>query len=379
MQSCRRRGRPPTPVTLTATQRRDLKRWATGRTVSHQLVVRARIVLACADGGGTNEVAELVGVTPQTVSRWRKRFAQGGTDALHDLPRPNTHRKLSDEKVEELIRTTLQSKPKGQTHWSTRQLAKKLGISQSSVSRVWRAFKLKPHRQATFRLSTDDFFIEKVRDVVGLYMSPPDNAVVLCVDEKSQVQALERGQPVLPMLFGQPERKTPQYLRHGTTTLFAALDIATGEVIGQCHRRHRAVEFRNFLKTIDRQVPDGLQIHLIMDNYATHSAPEIRRWLKKHPRFHFHFVPTYSSWLNQVERWFALLTERALRRGVHRSTQALERAIREFIAAHNEDPKPFVWSKTADQIIAAVARHCQRQIDLYANDADTTDVTDSGH
>ena len=372
-------GRPPTPITLTVEQRRDLERWAAGRTVSHQLVVRARIILACADGMGTKDVAALVGVTPQTVSRWRTRFWKGGTRALHDLPRPNTDRKLSDEKVEELIRTTLQTKPKGQTHWSTRQLAKKLGISQSSVSRVWRAFKLKPHRQETFRLSTDDFFVEKVRDVVGLYMSPPDNAVVLCVDEKSQVQALERGQPVLPMLFGQPERKTPQYLRHGTTTLFAALDIATGEVIGQCHRRHRAVEFRSFLKTIDKEVPDELQVHLIMDNYATHSAPEIQRWLKKHPRFHFHFVPTYSSWLNQVERWFALLTERALRRGVHRSTQALERAIRDFIAAHNEDPKPFVWTKTADQIIAAVARHCQRQLDLYANDADTIDVADSGH
>lgn len=379
MQSHTRMGRPPTAITLTTSQRRDLERWAKGRSVSHQLVLRARIILACADGGSTNEVAELVQVTPQTVSRWRKRFAQGGTNALHDLPRPNTDRKLADDKVEELIRTTLQTKPKGRTHWSTRLLAKKLGVSQSSVSRVWRAFKLKPHRQDTFRLSTDDFFIEKVRDVVGLYMSPPDNAIVLCVDEKSQVQALERGQPVLPMLFGQPERKTPQYLRHGTTTLFAALDVATGQVIGECHRRHRAVEFRSFLKTIDKEVPDELQVHLIMDNYSTHTAPEIQRWLKKHPRFHFHFVPTYSSWLNQVERWFALLTEQALRRGVHRSTQALEQAIRDYIDAHNENPKPFVWTKTADQIIAAVARHCQRQLDLYPYDPDTIDTADSGH
>lgn len=318
-------------------------------------------------------------MTSQTVSRWRKRFAAGGTDALHGAPRPNADRKLSDEKVEELIRTTLQTKPKGQTHWSTRQLARKLGVSQSSVSRVWRAFKLKPHKQDSFRLSTDDFFVEKVRDVVGIYMNPPDNAVVLCVDEKSQVQALERGQPVLPMLFGQPERKTPQYLRHGTTTLFAALDIATGKVIGQCHRRHRAVEFRKFLNKINRSVPDELEVHLVMDNYATHSTPEIKRWRRAHPRFHFHFVPTYSSWLNQVERWFALLTERALRRGVHRSTAALEQAIRDFIDAHNEDPKPFLWTKTADQIIAAVARHCQRQLDLYESDADTIDTADSGH
>jgi len=365
MQSQKRMGRPPTPVTLTASERRDLERWAKGRTVSHQLVLRARLILACAEGKGTGEVAKLVGVTAQTVSRWRKRFAQGGVEALHGLPRPNTDRKLSDEKVEELIRTTLQTKPKGQTHWSTRQLAKKLGVSQSSVSRVWRAFKLKPHRQKTFRLSTDDFFVEKVRDVVGLYMNPPDNAVVLCVDEKSQVQALERGQPVLPMLFGQPERKTPQYLRHGTTTLFAALDIATGKVIGQCHRQHRAVEFRKFLNKINREVPQEFEVHLVMDNYGTHGAPVIQRWCKKHPRFHFHFVPTYSSWLNQVERWFGLLTERALRRGVHRSTQELERAIHEFIDAHNDDPKPFLWTKTADQIIASVTRHCQQVLDLF--------------
>lgn len=298
---------------------------------------------------------------------------------MHDLPRPNVTRRLSDETVEELIRTTLQTKPTAQTHWSTRQLANKLGVSQSSVSRVWRAFKLKPHQQKTFRLSNDDFFVEKVRDVVGLYMNPPDNAVVLCVDEKSQIQALERGQPVLPMLFGQPERKTPQYLRHGTTTLFAALDIATGKVIGQCHRRHRAIEFRKFLQTIDKEVPEGLQIHLVMDNYATHSTPEIQRWLTKHPRFHFHFVPTYSSWLNQVERWFALLSERALRRNVHRSTQALEQTIRDFIDANNDEPKPFIWSKTADQIIASVARHCQRQLDLYPNYALKIDTSDSGH
>ena len=333
--------------------------------MSHQLVLRARIILLCAEGRGTGDVAREVGTAAATVSKWRKRFARDGIAGLSDLPRPNIDRKLSDEKVEEIVRWTLNQKPKAQTHWSTRQLARKLGVSQSSVSRVWRAFRLQPHREGTFTLSTDDFFVEKVRDVVGLYMNPPDNAVVLCVDEKSQVQALERGQPVLPMLFGQPERRTPQYLRHGTTTLFAALDIATGNVIGECHRRHRSVEFRAFLNALDREIPKDLEVHVVLDNYATHSTPTIKRWRSRHPRFHFHFVPTYSSWLNQVERWFALLTERALKRGVHRSTYELEQAIRGFIEAHNEDPKPFVWRKTADQIIAAVTRHCQRTLDLF--------------
>lgn len=333
--------------------------------MSIQLVQRAQIILMCAEGMPTGEVAEEVGVKASTVSKWRKRFSQRGLDGLHDLPRPKTSRKLTDEKVEEVIRTTLNTTPEAQTHWSSRQLAKKLGVSQSSVSRIWRAFELKPHRQETFRLSTDDFFVEKVRDIVGLYMSPPDNALVLCVDEKSQIQALERSQPVIPMLLGQPERRTPQYLRHGTTTLFAALNIATGEVIGECHRRHRAVEFRKFLNTIDKAVPKDLEVHLILDNYATHSAPEIQRWHKKHTRFHFHFTPTYSSWLNQVERWFALLTERALRRGVHRSTIELEQAIRAYLDVYNSEPTPFVWHKSADQIIAAVTRHCQRVLDLF--------------
>lgn len=354
-----RKGRPPLQVNPTQAERSDLERWARGRSVSHQLVQRARIVLASADGKSTTAIASELGVAMQTVSKWRRRFVDGGLSALHDKPRPKTSRKLKDEKVEELIRRTLQTKPKGQTHWSSRQLAKELGVSQSTVSRVWRAFKLQPHRQSTFTLSTDDFFVEKVRDVVGLYMSPPDNAVVLCVDEKSQIQALERTQPVLPMVFGQPERRTPQYMRHGTTTLFAALDVATGEVIGECYPRHRAVEFRKFLNRIHKAVPKELDVHLVMDNYATHNAPEIQRWLKRHRRFHFHFVPTYSSWLNQVERWFALLSSRAIKRGSHRSTRALERTIHDFLDAHNEEPKPFVWTKSADAIIASVARHCQ--------------------
>lgn len=358
-------GRPPFEIVLTDEERTDLERWRRGRTVSRQLAFRSKLILLCADGLGTVEVAAQLKASSATVSKWRKRFSLYRLDGLSDLPRSKTKRRLSDDQVEEIIRTTLQSQPKGQTHWTTRQLSKALGVSQSSVSRVWRAFRLQPHRQGTFTLSTDDFFVEKVRDVVGLYMNRPDNAVVFCVDEKSQVQALERGQPVLPMVFGQPERRTPQYLRHGTTTLFAALDIATGEIIGECHRRHRAVEFRKFLNTLDKSVPSELEVHLVMDNYATHSAPEIQRWRKRHRRFHFHFVPTYSSWLNQVERWFALLSERALKRGVHRSTQALEAAIRDFIKAHNEDPKPFVWTKSADAIIASVARHCQRTLDLF--------------
>lgn len=357
-------GRPATPVTPTSEERADLERYSRARTVSQQLVTRSKIILACAAGKSTGEVAEEVGVTAATVSKWRKRFAEAGIAGLSDLPRPKTERKLGDETVEKMIQLTLTSAPKGRTHWSTRTMAQKLNISRSSVSRVWRAFGLQPHRQETFTLSTDDFFTEKVRDVVGLYMNPPDNAVVLCVDEKSQIQALERLQPVLPMVFGKPSRKTPSYLRHGTTTLFAALDVATGRVLGELHRRHRTKEFISFLKTIEAAVPEKLKVHLVMDNYATHSTPQVQRWLKMHPRFHFHFVPTYSSWLNLVERWFAMLTEEALRRGVHRSTVALERAIRHYIEVHNEDPKPFIWTKTADEILAGVARHCQRVMNL---------------
>lgn len=359
-------GRPPRSVKLSDEDREDLGRWARGRTTSQQLAFRANIILAAAAGESGKAIAARLSTTVQTVSNWRRRFVEGGISALHDLPRPQPSRRLSDERVEELIRTTLETKPEGETHWSTRKLARRLGISQSSVSRTLRAFQLKPHRQDTFTLSTDDFFVEKVRDVVGLYMSPPDNAIVLCVDEKTQIQALERMQPVLPMVFGKPEQITHQYFRHGTTTLFAALDIATGKVIADCHPRHRAVEFRKFLNTIKRNVPADLDVHLVMDNYATHSTPEIKRWLKRNRRFHFHFVPTYSSWLNQVERWFALLTERALRRAVHRSTAELERAIRAFIDAHNKDPKPFIWTKTADEIIASVARHCGYIRDQFA-------------
>jgi transposase len=280
-------------------------------------------------------------------------------DGLAETPRPNVHRKLQDDKVERVVRLALEHMPNRATHWSTRMMAKRTGVSRSSVSRIWRAFRLKPHRRGTFTLSTDDLFVEKVRDVVGLYMNPPDHAVVLCVDEKSQIQALNRSQPVLPMVFGQPERVTPTYLRHGTTTLFAALDIATGKVIGECYPQHRSTEFRRFLRRIDTQVPADLDVHAIVDNYATHNHPTIKQWLGRHKRFHVHFTPTYSCWLNLVERWFGLLTERQIKRGVHRSTRELENAIHHYIDVHNEDPKPFVWTKSADEILASVTRFCQ--------------------
>jgi transposase len=358
----RKGGRPKPPVNLTREERETLERYAGGRAVSHGLARRARIVLFSADGMLSKDVAAAVGISQQMVCKWRKRFLEDRVDGLFEAPRPNVHRKLSDEQVEQLIRRTLQGPPEGATHWSTRLMEKSTGISRSTISRVWRAFRLKPHKCGTFTLSTDDLFVEKVRDIVGLYMNPPDNAVVLCVDEKSQIQALDRRQPVLPMVFGQPERATPSYERNGTTTLFAALNTATGKVIGQCHERHRSTEFRKFLNRINKEVPKNLDVHVVVDNYGTHSHPCIKRWLSRHRRFHMHFTPTYSSWLNQVERWFALLTERALRRAVHRSTAELEQAIYDFIDHHNGDPKPFVWTKSADQIIASVARFCQRTL-----------------
>lgn len=354
----RRSGRPLPDLVITDEERTALERYARGRTVSQALAQRARIVLGCAEGRLNRDVARDEAVTIQTVGKWRQRFLELRLDGLTDLPRPNIDRKLSDDTVEELIRTTLQQKPEGSTHWSTRKLAKKVGVSQSSVSRVWRAFKLKPHRTRTFCLSTDDFFVEKVRDVVGLYMSPPDHAVVLCLDEKSQVQALERTQPLLPLVFGQSERSTPTYTRHGVTNLFAALDVATGKVIGECYPKKRAVEFRRFLQSIANELPDDLDVHMVVDNSSIHGAPEVKRWLRRHPRFHLHFTPTYSSWLNLVERWFANLTEDALRRGSHRSTRELEAAIRAYVDETNADPRPFVWTKSADEIIASVARFC---------------------
>jgi transposase len=294
------------------------------------------------------------------VGKWRQRFVDRRLDGLLDEPRPGAPRRLSDADVERVITKTLESTPRGATHWSTRSMAQATGMSQSAISRMWRAFALQPHRSETFKLSKDPLFIEKVRDVVGLYLHPPDKAMVLCVDEKSQIQALDRSQPLLPLRPGQAERRTHDYTRHGTTSLFAALDLATGRVIGQFHRRHRAIEFRKFLIRIDDAVPEPLDVHIVLDNYATHKTPAIQRWLARHPRFHLHFTPTGASWLNLVERWFAELTQKQLRRGVHRSSRELEKAIREFLEVSNEDPKPFVWTKSADEILESVAAFCKR-------------------
>ncbi|GGJ71328.1 IS630 family transposase [Streptomyces brasiliensis] len=361
-----RMGRPTVDVVLTDDERETLQRWAKRRTSSQALALRCRIVLACGDGASNTQVGKELGVHPVTVAKWRKRFAADRLEGLVDEPRPGALRTVSDERVEDVIVKTLESTPAGATHWSTRSMAKATGLSQSTVSRIWRTFGLKPHMVDTFKLSTDPQFIDKVRDIVGLYLAPPEHALVLCVDEKSQIQALDRSAPVLPMMPGMPERRTHDYLRGGTTTLFAALNVATGEVIGQLHRRHRAAEFKKFLARIDKEVPEGLEVHLICDNYATHKTPAIQRWLAAHPRFHMHFTPTYSSWLNQVERWFGLLTERQIRRGVHKSVQTLERDIRAWIKLWNEDPRPFTWVKSADEILERLTGYLQR-------------IKDSGH
>jgi transposase len=284
-------------------------------------------------------------------------------DGLLDEPRPGAPRRITDAQIEAVVRKTLETTPRDATHWSTRAMATKTGLSQTTISRIWRAFALQPHRTETFKLSQDPLFIDKVRDIVGLYLAPPDKALVLCVDEKAQIQALDRSQPLLPMRPGQVARRTHDYKRHGTTSLFAALDVQTGRVVGECHRRHRSVEFRKFLDTIEANVPPDLAVHLILDNYGTHKTALIRRWLAKRPRFHLHFTPTGASWLNLVERWFALLTEKQLRRGVHRSTRELETAIRHYLAISNESPKPFLWTKTADEILESVARFCRRTSD----------------
>jgi transposase len=351
-------GRRLPELTLTQEENNRLAEWTRRRKSAQALALRARIVLACAHGALNAEVATRLHVTAQTVGKWRQRFIDLRLDGLLDAPRPGQPRKISDAQVEEVIALTLECKPADATHWSTRQMAKATCLNQTAVGRIWRAFGLQPHRQETFKLSTEPLFIDTVRDIVGLYLSPPTRAVVLCVDEKSQIQALDRTQPPLPLPFGVPERRSHDYVRHGTTTLFAALDLATGEVMGQLHRRHRATEFLKFLRTIEQNVPADLDIHLVMDNYGTHKTLAVRAWFARHPRFHLHFTPTSGSWLNLVERWFALLTERQIKRGSHRSTVELERAIRDYLAAYNRNPTPFVWHKTVDQIIESVGRFC---------------------
>lgn len=353
-------GRPLPPLILAAEERTTLERWTRRPKTAQALAQRARMVWACAAGTSKGTVAARERVTRQTVGRWRARFITQRLDGLLDEPRPGAPRRITDTDVEGVLTTTLEQMPANATHWSSRALARKCGLSQSAVSRIWRAFALEPHRSETCKLSRDPLFIEKVRDIVGLYLHPPDKAVVLCVDEKTQIQALDRSQPLLPMRPGQVERRTHDYVRHGTTARFAALNVKTGAVLGECHRRQRALEFRKFLEAIDATVPARFDLHLILDNYGTHKTPRIRRWLLGHPRFHWHFTPTGATWINLVERWFALLTEKQIRRGVHRSTQELEDAISRYIQAHNEQPQPFVWTKTADQILASVARFCQR-------------------
>jgi len=350
-------------LVLSEEERAVLERYVRRGTTAQRLVLRAGIVLLCADGMKNKKVARRLHTSELTVSKWRRRFAENRLDGLLDEPRPGAPRKISDDAVEAAVVKTLETTPKGATHWSTRQLAKAVGMSKSTVQRVWQAFGLKPHRTESFQLSKDPLLIDKVRDIVGLYMSPPDNAVVLCVDEKSQIQALNRTQPLLPLRPGQVERRTHDYERHGTTTLFAALDAKTGKVIGQCHARHRAIEFRKFLDRIDANVPADVDVHIVLDNYATHKAPTIKAWLAKRPRYHLHFTPTHGSWLNQVERWFGLLTQRQIKRGAHTSVASLKAAIEEFLNAHNESARPFVWTKSADEILANIARFATRTLD----------------
>jgi len=358
-----RTGRPIPPLTITEEQRSALENWIRRPKTAQALAMRAKIILACSEGKPNTVVARQVKVRQQTVSRWRSRFVGNGLEGLLDEPRPGTPRRVSDAEVEKVLTTTLESLPRDATHWSTRSLAQQSGLSHSTVSRIWRAFGLQPHRSESFKLSKDPLFIEKVRDIGGLYLNPPDRAMVLCVDEKSQIQALDRSQPMLPMRPGQVERRTHDYKRYGTTSLFAALDVKTGAVIGECHRRHRSSEFRKFLDTIDQNVPPSLEVHLILDNYGTHKTATIRNWLAKRPRFHVHFTPTSASWINTVERWFATLTDKQIRRSAHRSVRELESAIKSYLAITNQSPKPFVWSKTADEILASVARFCARTSD----------------
>jgi len=356
-------GRPIPELAITEAERSTLQVWARRPKSAQALALRAKIILACAEGQTNTEVAGQFRVTKQMIGKWRARFVDRRLDGLLDEPRPGTPRKISDTEVERVLTTTLESLPRDATHWSTRSLARQCGLSHSTVGRIWRAFALQPHRTETFKLSKDPLFIDKVRDIVGLYLNPPDRALVLSVDEKSQIQALDRMQPMLPMRPGQAERRSHDYRRHGTTSLFAALDVRTGKVIGELHRRHRSVEFRKFLDTIEQNVPASLDIHLILDNYGTHKTTAIRSWLAKRPRFHVHFTPTSASWINMVERWFAALTEKQIRRGAHRSVRELETAIKTYLALSNESPKPFAWTKSADEILASIARFCQRTSD----------------
>ena len=355
------RGPKAVALDLMDAERSALEHLVRRRNIGQALAQRARIVLACAEPGATNlGVARALGVSRPTVATWRRRFAAHRLEGLMDVPRPGAPRTIGDEAVERLIALTLEEMPAHATHWSTRAMAKRAGMSQTAVSRIWRAFGLRPHRSDSFKLSSDPVFVEKVRDIIGLYLAPPDRALVLCVDEKPQIQAAQGTAPVLPLRPGQAERRTHDYRRHGTLDLFAALDVRAGTVVGACERRHRSVEFRAFLDRVESSVPPGLEVHLVLDNLKTHKTQLIHDWLVKRPNFHLHFTPTSASWLNLVECWFALLSRRRLERGAFTSTGDLEAAILAYIAETNADPKPFVWTKTADDILASVARFCQR-------------------
>jgi transposase len=347
-------------VSISEQEREVLERWARRPTSAQALALRCRIVLAAADGEPSKDISAHLGCTTSTVGKWRGRFAEKGIDGLHDEPRPGKPRQIGDSDVERVIVKTLEEKPADATHWSTRSMAVATGMSQTAISRIWRAFGLKPHQVEHFKLSPDPQFVDKVRDIVGLYLNPPEAAVVLCVDEKSQIQALDRSSPVLPLMPGVPERHTHDYVRNGTTNLYAALDVASGQVIADMTPRHRAEEFRRFLNLIESSVPAHLDIHVVLDNSSTHKTPSIQRWLVRHPRFTLHFTPTYSSWLNLVERWFAELTTKWIKRSAHRSVRDLVASIRTWIANWNDEPKPYVWHKSADEILDSLAAYCQR-------------------
>lgn len=352
-------GRPLKPLTLSSRQREELIALSRSRTMPHALVIRARIILLADKGCSNSDIAEKLKLSKPTVGIWRKRYLEQCLPGLYDEPRPGGPRSIQDDQIANLIKKTLQTKPKDGTHWTCRAIAEETKLSKSTVHRVWKAFGLQPHRQKHFKLSTDPFFVEKVRDIVGLYLNPPDKAMVLCVDEKTQIQALDRTQPLLPLGLGYVEGVTHDYDRHGTTTLFAALDIASGQVLTQCKSRHRHQEFLQFLRYIEANVPAELDVHLVIDNYATHKHAKVRRWLGARPRYHIHYTPTYASWLNQVETWFNIITQRAIRRGTFRSVPDLVAKINTFVESYNRKSKPFVWTATADSILEKVARLCK--------------------
>lgn len=373
-----RTGRPKVALILTADEQQRLQALAHRSRSAAALARRARIILACAEGTDNKVVARRLHVTPATVGKWRGRFVRARLDGLYDEPRPGAKRKVTDEQIEAVVTRTLETTPRGATHWSTRSMAKAAGLDRMTISRIWRTFGLQPHRSETFKLSPDPLLVEKVRDIVGLYLHPPAHAAVFCVDEKPQIQALDRTQPLLPMQPGQIERRTHDYKRHGTTTLFAALNAKTSDVITQFHQRHRSAQFREFLDLIDARVPASLDVHIIMDNYSTHKTALIRNWFAKRPRFHVHFTPTYGSWLSLVERWFAELTNKQLRRNAFQSVSQLKAGIQAFIDAHRANLKPFVWTKSADEILASIARFAQRTVDVRAADL-VSRTTVTGH